>query len=74
MGEALQARQAKKAACALDRVNKPENQGQGGPIVRIAFEFHQLGVNGLEMFGRFDNEVAQKIIHRGHVREGPLGR
>jgi hypothetical protein len=55
-------------------VNKPENQGQGGPIVRIAFEFHQLGVNGLEMFGRFDNEVAQKIIHRGHVREGPLGR
>ncbi len=71
MGKALEARQAKEAAGAFDRVNEPENQGECRPVIRISFEFHQFGVDCLEMFGRFDNKVAQQIIHRGQVRESP---
>ena len=63
MRQRLEARQAEKAAGALDGVDEPEDVAQDRLVVRLLLEAHELHVDNVEMLAGFGQKLAQQIVH-----------
>ena len=63
MRHRIQARQAEKAAGALDGVHQAENVAQDGGVGGFALEAHQLDIEHGEAFGGFGQEFLKQIVH-----------
>ena len=65
MRQRLEARQAEKAAGALDGVDEPEDVAQDRLVVRAPLEADELDVDNVEMLAGFGQKLAQQIVHLG---------
>jgi hypothetical protein len=63
MRQRLQARQAEKAAGALDGVDEPEDVAQDRPVAGLTLEADELHVDNVEMLAGFGQKLAQQIVH-----------
>ena len=63
MRHALQARQAEKAAGALDRVDHAEDQRQGRRVVWCPLQRDQSEVEFRQILIGFGQEVGEQIVH-----------
>ena len=68
MRQRFEARQAEKAAGALDGVNQPENVIQNLGVVRILLEPHQLIVDRIQAFVGLGQKLPQQIVHETGLR------
>ncbi len=67
--ERFEPRQSKKAAGALDRVDKPEDVVQDLGVVRFLLEMYELDVNRIEALACFGQKLAQQIVHESKPSE-----
>ena len=58
MGKAFKTGQAKKAAGALDGVNKPENIVQNFAVIRFLLKFDQFNVDDIQTFSCLCEKLA----------------
>ena len=63
MRQRLEARQAEKAAGALDGVDEPEDVAQDRLVAGLALEADELDVDNVEMLAGFGQKLAQQIVH-----------
>ena len=66
----FEARQAEKAAGALDGVDEPENVAENLGVVGILLETHELDVDHVEALVGLDQEFLEKIIHCNSLCSG----
>ncbi|GEO99550.1 hypothetical protein GCM10007887_35710 [Methylobacterium haplocladii] len=64
MRQGFEARQAEEPAGSLDGVDQAEDVSQDRLVVGILLEFHELGIDGIEMLGALGEELAKQIVHR----------
>jgi hypothetical protein len=63
MRERRKPRQTKKAACAFDGVNKPENIGKNFGVVRLLLKAHELDIDGIETLMGLGQKIPQQLVH-----------
>jgi len=63
MRQRLEARQAEKAAGALDGVDELEDVAQDRLVAGLALEADELHVDNVEMLAGFGQKLAQQIVH-----------
>jgi hypothetical protein len=64
MGQRFEARQAEKAAGALDGVHQPKDVIQDLGVVRILLEPYQLIIDRIQALVGLRQELTQQIIHQ----------
>ena len=67
----FQAHKGKKAAAALERVQRPKNTAQQFFVLRCGFKAHQIGVELVEYLLRLQQKFIQDM---GGVKHGQVAR
>jgi hypothetical protein len=63
VGQPLEPRQSQEAARAFDSVNEAENIAEDLSVVRLLLEAHELGVDAIQTFAGFGQEIPQQLVH-----------